>query len=76
MNIQARTSIHKCTDALNNAMHALREAADNVENGTMRNEIQSQLDQVTKCMESCRKISSGLSQQQHDNTREEFYVEE
>lgn len=76
MNIQARTSIHKCTDSLNNAMHALQEAADNVENGTMKKEIEDQLNQVTKCMESCRKISSGLSQHQHDSYREEFYGKE
>lgn len=62
MNTEARNNIHMCKEALQTAKEGLQEAANQVENAKVKNEITTQLNQVTNCFQECEKIASGLSQ--------------
>lgn len=66
MNDDARSNIHMCKEALATAKQNLADAANEVENSHIKNEIKEQLDQVSSCLESCQKIASGLSQYKNE----------
>jgi predicted DNA-binding protein YlxM (UPF0122 family) len=62
MNSQARDNIHKVKESLKSAQQGLQMAADEVENSNIKNQINTQLNQVSICLDECEKITSGLSQ--------------
>ncbi|OAA88578.1 hypothetical protein [Clostridium ljungdahlii] len=62
MNSQARNNIHKVKESLKSAQQGLQMAADEVENSNIKNQINTQLNQVSTCLDECEKIASGLSQ--------------
>ncbi|RMC98602.1 hypothetical protein D9O40_12995 [Clostridium autoethanogenum] len=62
MNSQARDNIHKVKESLKSAQQGLQMAADEVENSNIKNQINTQLNQVSTCLDECEKIASGLSQ--------------
>lgn len=62
MNSQARDNIHKVKESLKSAQQGLQMAADEVENSNIKNQINTQLSQVSTCLDECEKIASGLSQ--------------
>ncbi|ADK16128.1 MULTISPECIES: hypothetical protein [Clostridium] len=62
MNSQARDNIHKVKESLKSAQQGLQMAANEVENSNIKNQINTQLNQVSTCLDECEKIASGLSQ--------------
>jgi hypothetical protein len=62
MNTDARNNMHMCKEALQKAQKGLEDAATQVENTNIKNQITEQLDQVKNCLDGCQRISSGLSQ--------------
>jgi predicted metal-dependent hydrolase len=62
MNTDARNNIHLTKEALKTAQQGLQAAISQAENTTIKNEISTQLSQVTTCLQECEKIASGLSQ--------------
>jgi len=70
MNTEARNNIHICKEALQTAQQGLQSAASEVENTNIKNQITTQLSQVTNCLHECEKIASGLSQYLNDKKYE------
>lgn len=66
MNTEARNNIHMCKEALRTAQQGLQAAASETENANMKNQITTQLNHVTSCLQECEKIASGLSQHLND----------
>jgi hypothetical protein len=66
MNTEARDNIHICKEALRTAQQGLQAAASEAENANMKDQITTQLNQVTNCLQECEKIASGLSQHRND----------
>ncbi|MBC8061522.1 MAG: hypothetical protein H7Y18_12775 [Clostridiaceae bacterium] len=62
MNTEARNNIHMCKEALYAAQQGLQAAASAAENTNIKNQITTQLTQVTNCLKECEDIASGLSQ--------------
>ncbi len=70
MNTEARDNIHKCKEALGTAHQALSEAANTAENATIKNQILTQANSISNCLDECERISSGLSQYLHEKKYE------
>ena len=70
MNTEARDNIHKCKEALDTARQALNTAADTAENSNIKNQILAQANSISKCLDECELISSGLSQYLHEKKYE------
>jgi hypothetical protein len=62
MNTEARNNIHSCKESLQSAQKDLRAAEGEAENSYIKNQITTQLNQVTNCLQECDKIAAGLSQ--------------
>ena len=62
MNTDARNNIHITKEALKTAQQGLQAAVAQAENSNIKNQISTQLAQVTTSLQECEKIASGLSQ--------------
>lgn len=63
MNDEARKHMEHVISNLSDAKNCLLKASSNSENGSVRERIENQLENIESCLRECESISSGLSQQ-------------
>lgn len=61
MNDNARQNLKNACSSLNEIKNELQEAANNVENNSIKTRIEDQLQSIDRCLKECQGISSGLA---------------
>ncbi len=61
MNEEARKHVEHAIASLKEVKNCLGKASSNAENGSMREKIENQLNNIENCLTECDGISSGLS---------------